>query len=332
MKIIICTRDLDYGVGSVVKLELKDMDKNKKIKKVIVIGPRKLKGYSSKIHFEILPTFGKFFITKEPYFAFKSNLKIKELLKKEKIDEIYTHFPFKAEKFEQKFIAKFHLLHKSIIKNYPGTFLLIVASFFHKIYSFFDFLTIKYADEVLFVNKGLMEEAKKLYPKYTSKFKYSKNRIDNSKFFSVSKTKRRKLKKELFLDDGKKNILYVGRLEPMKGILDLLRVIEEINNLNIRLVIIGDGPLKERVVEYSFVDYRGKISNDEIYKYYNAVDLFIVPSHYETGPLTLLEAKECGCNTLSNDVGISRDILKKEEIYCSNEELKRKILKNFKQS
>ena len=79
MNIILATRDLEYGVGSVIKMELKEYDQNKKIKKVIFIGPKRLEGYSKKIKFDLIPNIGKYFVTKQPNFAFRCNNKIKKI-------------------------------------------------------------------------------------------------------------------------------------------------------------------------------------------------------------------------------------------------------------
>lgn len=325
MKIIVATRDLDYGAGSVAKEELKRFDLNKNIKKIIVIGPKKLKGYSKKIHFELIPNKGKYFITKHPYFAFMCNNKITKILKKEKFDKIFLHHSIFAKYYGIPMEVKIHVLHKSILFKHPKNLKLFIADIFHFLYSYFDDRTIRFADKVSFVDKTTTQEAKKNYPQYTQKFYFEPNRIDKSKFFKLGESDRKKLKRELQIDDKKKNILYVGRLEPMKGILDLLRVIERLKIQNIRLIVVGDGPDKDKLKKYSFVDYRGKKPNEELYKYYNVADLFIMPSYYETGPLTILEAQACNCKILSRNVGIAKEVLKPEEIFTNKEELKQKL-------
>ncbi|MBI2629254.1 glycosyltransferase [Candidatus Pacearchaeota archaeon] len=323
MKIIVCTRDLDFGVGSVVKNELKDMDKDKKIRKVIVIGPKKLGGYSDKIKFEIINNIGRFFITKEPYFAFKCNYKIKEILKKEEFDRINLHFPIYAENFGPKLIIKFHRIHKAKvpIKEVKE----FMSLLFHNIYSYFDYRTIKYSNQVLFVSRASLEEAKKLYPKFKSKFLFEPNKVDRSRFFPLSINKRENLKKQLGFGDRKKNLLYVGRLDPLKGIMNLIKTLDELKDPKLRLIIIGDGFLKNKVVKYPFVVYLGRISNEELYKYYNIADLFILPSLYENAPMSILEAKACECKILATNVGDNMYLLNKGQIYLDNNELKNKL-------
>jgi glycosyltransferase involved in cell wall biosynthesis len=183
----------------------------------------------------------------------------------------------------------------------------------------------KYSDKVYFVSKKTLEEAKQFYPEFAQKFYHQPNEIDKSKFYKLKNKEKEKIKKELGFDDGKKNILFVGRLEPLKGILLLIKVIKEINNPNIILIIVGDGPLKNKIQKYSFVKYLGKIPNEELYKYYNTVDLFVLPSLYENSPMTILEAKACGCKILASDVGDNKYNLSEKEIYYNNIELREKL-------
>jgi len=327
MKIIVCTRDLDFGVGSQIENELKKYDLDKKIKKVTVIGPKKLKEYSKKIRFEIINNRGTFFVTKEPFFAFQCNKKIKNIIKKESFNQIELHFPIYAEDFGVKLISKFHGLHNSITKSHPKTFQFLIASFFHKIYSYFDYKTIKYSNKVYFVSKRTLEEAKKFYPEFKHKFYHKPNEIDKSKFFKLNKKEIKKLKKKLGFGDNKKNILYVGRLDPLKGILDLIKAIKKINSPKIRLIVIGEGSLKKQIKKGHFVKYLGKIPNDELYKYYNIADLFVLPSYYENCPMTILEAKACGCKILASNVGDNKFVLKKDQIFEKGNkiELKKKL-------
>ena len=171
MNLLISTRDLEFGVGNVIKNDLKNFDKNKSINQIILVGPNKLEGYSNNIKFEIIKNIGRLFITKEPNFAFKCNLKIKDILKNKKIDKIITHYPFFANKYKSILIYRAHGLHKSIIKNHPIKPQLLISAFFHYLYSYFDYRTIKYSDEVHFVSRGTMEEAKTFYPQFAHKFK-----------------------------------------------------------------------------------------------------------------------------------------------------------------
>ena len=323
--LIVCTRDLDYGVGSQVKYELTQFDSDSSIKSVTVIGPKRLEGYSNKIKFEIIPNKGRFFITKEPWFAFQCNRKIMEVIKREKVDTIYLHFPVFANPYGVETIRKVHLLHRSIIRRYPRTPFFIAGAFFHYLYSYFDWRTIKYASQVQFVGRTVMQDAERFYPQYKHKFKHQPNTIDKKIFFRVSEQERHEFKKILGLDENKINILFVGRLEPLKGIALVLKVLEAINQTDIRLMVIGDGPFKDKVVAFPFVDYHGKVQHGEMHKYYNACDLVVIPSYYETFGLVAFEALACGCRILSRNFGDVQFAVGAESIFTDDKEFAWKL-------
>lgn len=77
--------------------------------------------------------------------------------------------------------------------------------------------------------------------------------------------------------------LFVGRLVPEKNILFLCQAFDQLIERNIisaSLTIIGDGILYNRLKQYNFkkVNIVGYINNDDISKYYNNNDIFVLPS------------------------------------------------------
>jgi len=327
MKIIVCARDLDFGVGSQVKNELNAYEKNPKITKVIVIGNKELGGYNDKIEFKIIKNLGSFFVTKEPNYAFRCRLIIEKIIRSDDYDRIELHNPILARDFGIKMYVKFHGLHKCILKNHPKTLELILAAIFHKIYSFFDEITMRFSNKIFFVSRRTMKEARNYYPKYSNKFKYSPNYINNKIFYRVNKVVKKHIKKKYGLYDNKKNVLYIGRLEPMKGVMDLIESIKNIGNINYRLIVIGSGPLERKVKSFEFVRYLGVIANSKLNDFYNIADLFVLPSYYENCPMTILEAKACGCKILASNVGDNSIFLKKQNLFEKGNklELKNKI-------
>jgi glycosyltransferase involved in cell wall biosynthesis len=326
MKIIICTRDIKYGIGSQVKTEIDEFLKDDKIDKIFLIAPKPY-GTSKKIVFKKIKNLGEYFITKQPYFAFKCNGEIKKILKKEKIDTIYLHFSIFAEKFGPKIITKVHGLNKSIPTKNLGGWKSFIAKSFHNIYSIFDYLTLKNSSKILFVSKKTMTEAKKIYPQLKNKFKYSPNYIDSTKFKKVSQLEKKKFRKGLGIDKNKLILLYVGRLEPAKGIITLIKILNNIKKNNFVLLVCGDGPLKNEIKKYKFIKYLGRIPNNKMYKIYNASDIFILPSYHENFPITVLEAKSCGTKIISRDVGDVKFVINKNNIFETDKQLS-KILKN----
>lgn len=94
------------------------------------------------------------------------------------------------------------------------------------------------------------------------------------------------------------HILWAGRVINKKGLLFLLDVISIINtNRKFILDIVGEGPelvqLKEKVKNLKLndkVDFKGKISFDEMKEIYKNADMFVFPSFRETTGTVLFEA------------------------------------------
>ncbi|MFN6992162.1 MAG: glycosyltransferase, partial [Fervidobacterium sp.] len=76
---------------------------------------------------------------------------------------------------------------------------------------------------------------------------------------------------------------------------------------NTKFIIVGDGPLRNEVEKVKGIDMTitGFISQQEVAKYMNAMDVMILPSRNEGWPCVALEAQACGtCVIGSNNGGI----------------------------
>ncbi|MHA1694354.1 MAG: glycosyltransferase family 4 protein, partial [Candidatus Helarchaeota archaeon] len=118
-----------------------------------------------------------------------------------------------------------------------------------------------------------------------------------------------------------KSILFVGSIAKFKGVIDLLnafkKVQKEVNNAN--LVIIGT-PKKgqEYLLEiiHSMINngfnihYLGFVKNILLPKYYNSIDIFCAPSHFEPFGRVNLEAMACGKPVISTNAGGLPDYIK----------------------
>jgi glycosyltransferase involved in cell wall biosynthesis len=235
-----------------------------------------------------------------------------------------------ATSFGVEMHAKFHGLHHPVSQRTGWGPVGLVAKAFHTLYAYFDYCTIRHADRVLFVSRATMEEAKALYPDHDSKFEHAPNSADATIFYPASPQQRAEARRRLGLDDGKTNFLYVGRLEPMKGILGLLDVLEELDKDSFRLVVIGDGPLRATVRSYPFVESIGRVEHGNLREHYIAADLFILPSLSENSPMTVLEATACGCAVLASAVGDNIYNLPPAAIYRTRDELKGNIRSRLK--
>jgi glycosyltransferase involved in cell wall biosynthesis len=112
------------------------------------------------------------------------------------------------------------------------------------------------------------------------------------------------------LPAGARIIGTVGRLVPVKNHLGLVTAFHGIKKEvpDAHLAIVGDGELKDIIVTHARELGIAKAvsilpTTPDIAKFYRALDLFILPSHSEGLPLTLLEALAAGLPAVASEVG-----------------------------
>jgi glycosyltransferase involved in cell wall biosynthesis len=116
--------------------------------------------------------------------------------------------------------------------------------------------------------------------------------------------------------DGTKELLYVGRLAPEKGLYDLLPAFRQLldhheQKLRLRLVGWGaageEGRLRleaERLGLTSLVSFQGLVPHGpELFSYYRRAEIFVLPSRAEGTPRVLVEAMAHGLPIVATDVG-----------------------------
>ncbi len=114
---------------------------------------------------------------------------------------------------------------------------------------------------------------------------------------------------------NKRVILFVGRIEPLKGLDLLLQAVAQVENQeNLRLVIVGGRKenyeeisrlqvLAETLGIESITQFKGAVPQDQLPIYYNAADICLLPSYYESFGLVALEAQACGTPVIASRVG-----------------------------
>lgn len=112
-------------------------------------------------------------------------------------------------------------------------------------------------------------------------------------------------------------LLFVGRLEPVKGIFNLLSVIRDLAKEDelLKLVIVGHGPLEGQVTSFIHKHHLKEIvelkhlTKNEVIAEYEKADIFVLPSLSEGFPLTILEAMAMSLPIVATNVGDVSDII-----------------------
>ena len=105
-----------------------------------------------------------------------------------------------------------------------------------------------------------------------------------------------------------KYFLYIGRLSSEKGINTLIRAFKKIKSNNARLVIVGDGPIRNELRKISMddnrIEYTGYLSGNALKEKIEKSKAIIVPSEwYENAPLSILEAFAVGKPVIGAHIG-----------------------------
>lgn len=181
----------------------------------------------------------------------------------------------------------------------------------------------KNSKAVIANSEGLKELALKTSSKQDIKVIY--NGVDIDEFLPIKKNK-----------IGNKIILIsTGRLIPRKGYKYLIEALKGIDNCKLQLI--GGGVLKEQLKKLANenkvkVEFLGNIKHENIHKYLQKADIFVLPSLNEGMSNSILEAMSCGLPIIATDVGGSKELINGNGFVVSKaniEELKETILKYF---
>ena len=115
------------------------------------------------------------------------------------------------------------------------------------------------------------------------------------------------------------NFLYAGRLIKQKGVENILNSFSKLSKKynNIMLYIAGDGPELEKYrnkFKTKNIIFLGKLSYEELKKYYSLTDIFLYPPLWPEGlPTSILEAGLMKCSVIgTNQGGINEIIIDKK--------------------
>lgn len=138
----------------------------------------------------------------------------------------------------------------------------------------------------------------------------------------INHNKEKKLKifqKKFHINDSTKYIVYLGRLDLVKGPDVLIRAFNKLKPNNYKLIIIGDGPeassLKKMAGEN--IIFTGKILDASFIL--EIADIVAIPSRFESFGLVLLEAINAGKRVIATNIPSFKEILGSEDHLFENE-------------
>jgi phosphatidyl-myo-inositol alpha-mannosyltransferase len=111
--------------------------------------------------------------------------------------------------------------------------------------------------------------------------------------------------------DGPRNVLFLGRFEPRKGVLDMLKAYRILRKTgcDCRLLLVGTGPQEREVRRYVMtrrlkgVEFLGRVSDDEKAQLFRTADVFVAPATgRESFGIVLLEAMAAGTPIVASDI------------------------------
>ena len=178
-----------------------------------------------------------------------------------------------------------------------------------------EYLTKFYCDKTI---NELIVPTKKAYNLFKEKYNVQRNihiiptGIEVERFYKekTNEKKVNELKKKYHIKKNNFTLIFVGRIAEEKNIPFLIDVMHDLikEKPNLKLLIIGDGPDKEKYEELSKqqgteknIIFTGKVEWEEIPKYYHIGSAFISASTTETQGLTIIEAMAASLPALCID-------------------------------
>lgn len=185
-----------------------------------------------------------------------------------------------------------------------------------------EYQVLETADRIVAATLAELSQLQFLYHADESKIVIIPPGVDISHFYPIPADE---AKCAIGVPDTDRMLLFVGRIEPLKGVDTLIRAIAQMQQSGVAiqnphyLAVIGGDPsastrdmnsemtrLKKLSVELGLEDlvlFLGKRSQSSLPYYYSAAEVLIMPSHYESFGMVALEAMACGTPVVASQVG-----------------------------
>jgi phosphatidylinositol alpha-mannosyltransferase len=121
--------------------------------------------------------------------------------------------------------------------------------------------------------------------------------------------------------DGTRNILFVGRFESRKGVLDMLKAYRILRKTGCRcrLLLVGGGPQEREARRYVAtralrgVEFLGRVTDDEKVQLFRTADVYVSPATgRESFGIVLLEAMAAGAPIVASDIHGYKGVVRRD--------------------
>ncbi len=119
---------------------------------------------------------------------------------------------------------------------------------------------------------------------------------------------------------NRKNFYFIGRFEKVKNIfrlVDIYDLLDKNTKKYNKLILIGDGTLKQELIEYvqkknlnKYVIFTGQLSNSDTLKHLEKAKILLLASYSEGFPMVIAEALSRGVPVISTAVGNIPNVIK----------------------
>jgi D-inositol-3-phosphate glycosyltransferase len=179
---------------------------------------------------------------------------------------------------------------------------------------------IQRADRLIVATEAEKAQLQWLYKADLQKMTVIPPGVDVCHFYPIPQDEARQF---IGLEPHQRMVLFVGRIEPLKGVDTLLRAMSCLKFQNVGrpvyLAIIGGEPdadpdemtaemarlqkLCDDLAMGQTVVFLGKRAQDTLPYYYSAAEVLVMPSFYESFGMVALEAMACGTPVIASQVG-----------------------------
>jgi D-inositol-3-phosphate glycosyltransferase len=177
---------------------------------------------------------------------------------------------------------------------------------------------LRFADRIIAATPAELAQLQWLYQADTRKISIVPPGVEMSKFYPIPDDE---AKAFIGIPPCERMLLFVGRIEPLKGIDILLEALSIMRRQGVIvcLSVIGGDPtlssesnsiemtrlqaLREQYGLVDMVTFLGQRAQDTLPYYYSAARAVVVPSHYESFGMVALEAMACGTPVVASQVG-----------------------------